>query len=88
MNSEEDEITFAHMIPKDVINKIRSVTIYRYYNDRITGFSFFDKDGKRRLWKIGDTDRWMKKEKVVLEENEIIVGVKASNDKYSRINNF
>ncbi len=61
------------MIPDDVINKIRSVTIY--HNFYIDGFSFFDKDGARLL-DIGDTYEG-KKETVVLKENEVIVGVKA-----------
>jgi hypothetical protein len=39
------------MIPKDAINKIRSVTIH-YPDYWIGGFSFFDKDGAL-LWKIG-----------------------------------
>ena len=43
----------THMIPKDAIKKIRSVTIH-YYNDGIYGFSFLDKDGAL-LYKIGLT---------------------------------
>ncbi len=61
------------MIPNEALNKIRSVTIY-YYNC-IFGFSFFDKDGEELL-KIGCTT-YGKKETVVLEENEVIVGVAA-----------
>ncbi len=67
------------MIPADALQKLRSVTIhYHYYENGMTGFSFFDKDGAL-LWKIGVTnyDSWMKKETVVLEENEVIVGVVA-----------
>ncbi len=41
------------MIPVDVLNKIRSLTIY--YNYIIQGFKFFDKDGAL-LWKFGNTD--------------------------------
>ncbi len=63
------------MIPADALNKIRSVIIYSC--DFIEGFSFFDKDGAL-LWEIGEIDEsWSKKETVVLEENEVIVGVVA-----------
>ncbi len=44
---------YDHMIPKDALNKIRSVTIQ--YDRCIRGFSFFDKDGAL-LWEIG----WIK----------------------------
>ncbi len=44
---------YDHMIPKDALKKIRSVTIY-YDNVYIDGFSFFDKDGAL-LWMIGET---------------------------------
>jgi hypothetical protein len=62
------------MIPADALNKIRSVTIHDHIC--INGFSFFDKDGAL-LWEIGTTcdAEWMKKETVVLEENEVIIGV-------------
>ena len=40
------------------------------------GFSFFDKDGAL-LWEIGGTWSGYEKETVVLEENEVIVGVVA-----------
>ncbi len=43
---------YDHMIPKDSINKIRSVEIHHFRNIFIWGFSFFDKDGAL-LWKIG-----------------------------------
>ncbi len=33
---------YDHMIPKDTLKKIKSVTIY--YLNCIAGFSFFDKD--------------------------------------------
>ncbi len=62
------------MISDDALNKIRSVTIK--YTDRIHGFSFFDKDGVE-IWEHGDTRSWLKKETVVLAENEVIVGVVA-----------
>ncbi len=67
---------YTHMIPENALNKIRSVTILFF--DYIYGFSFFDKDGEE-LWKIGYTTEslWSKKETVVLEENEVIVGVVA-----------
>ena len=62
------------MIPADAIKKIRSVTIH--YHQTICGFSFFDKVGAL-LWKIGKTHLRLKYETVMLEENEVIVGVKA-----------
>ena len=62
------------MIPANAL-KFRSVTIH-YYSS-IEGFSFFDKDGKR-LWKIGYTDSYYKKETVMIGENEVIVGVKGT----------
>ncbi len=62
------------MIPKDALNNIRSVSIHYYYY--IGGFSFFDKDGAL-LWEIGWTDSSWSKKTVMLEENEVIVGVVA-----------
>ena len=62
------------MFPKDALNKIRSVDIHHV--ESIVGFSFFDKDGAL-LWKIGDTTPGYEKETVLLEENEVIVGVVA-----------
>ena len=64
------------MIPKDAIQKSRSVTINYPKNGFIRGFTFFDKDGAR-LYKIGDTWTDFNKETVVLAENERIVGVVA-----------
>ncbi len=65
------------MLPADAINKIRSVTIHYFGTSCIGGFSFFDKDGAL-LWEIGcTTGSGLKKETVVLEENEVIVGVVA-----------
>ncbi len=63
------------MIPKNAIKKIRSVTIHD--NNRfISGFCFFDKDGEL-LWEIGMNRSGLKKETVLLAENEVIVGVVA-----------
>jgi hypothetical protein len=62
------------MIPKNALNKIRSIKIYYEEDELIMGFRFFDKDGAL-LWKHGDTLSRLKKETVVLEENEAIVGV-------------
>ncbi len=62
------------MIPTDALNKIRSVTIHYY--GHIKGFSFFDKDGSL-LWKIGITNPVYKVDTVLLEENEVIIGVVA-----------
>ena len=51
---DEDYPTkYTHMIPADALNRIRSITIHYHENYRITGFSFFDKDGAL-LWRIGD----------------------------------
>ncbi len=63
------------MLPADAHNKIRSITIH-CYSDFIVGFSFFDKDGAL-LWKIGETWSYYGVETVLLEENEVIVGVVA-----------
>ncbi len=62
------------MIPADALNKMRSVTIH--YLSYIVGFCFFDKDGAL-LWEIGSTLSYWSKETVVLEENEVILGVVA-----------
>jgi hypothetical protein len=64
---------YTFMIHKKALNKIRSVNIYHDVSS-IAGFSFFDKDGAL-LWEIGDTT--CSKETVLLEENEVIVGVVA-----------
>ncbi len=64
---------YDHMMPAGCHNKIRSVTIHYY--DHIRGFSFFDKEGAL-LWKIGFTFD-CKEETVLLEENEMIIGVVA-----------
>ena len=64
------------MILADALNKIGSVTIHYYINHCIFGFSFFDKDGAL-LYKIGLTESYMKQETVLLEDNEVIVGVVA-----------
>ncbi len=72
---DEDYPTkYDHMLPTDALNKIRSVTIH-HNTFCIFGFKFFDKDGAL-LWKHGWTDG-SRKETVVLEENEVIVGVVA-----------
>jgi hypothetical protein len=64
------------MMQADAHNKIRSVTIHYYYClHYICGFCFFDKDGAL-LWKIGYTGSKLE-ETVMLEENEVIVGVVA-----------
>jgi hypothetical protein len=65
------------MIPADALHKIRSVKI-GYHSRAITGFEFLDKDGAR-LWKIGRSEwfYWYNWDTVVLEENEVIVGVVA-----------
>ena len=69
---------YTHMIPKDALNRIRSVIVFHSPKLRcICGFSFFDKD-KKLLWKHGyTTDKDDKQETVVLEENQVIIGVTA-----------
>jgi len=69
--------TYQHMIPKDLISKIRCVVLHHYHNG-IYGFSFFDKDGAL-LWKHGwTTFPESKEERVLINENERIVGVRAT----------
>ena len=60
---DKDCTYYDHMIPKDALNKIRSVTI-RHSTYHIGGFSFFDKDGAL-LWGIGLTYTWMEKKETV-----------------------
>ena len=69
---------YTYMIPKDALNRIRSVDIhYDSSFNCIKGFSFFDKDGAL-LWKIGRIESLFTKETVVLlGENEMILGVVA-----------
>jgi hypothetical protein len=67
---------YSFIIPADELNKIRSVTIHYVHNLHILGFSFFDKVGAL-LWKIGDSSFWLETAIVLLEENEVIVGVVA-----------
>jgi hypothetical protein len=64
------------MIPANAIKKIRRVNIHFFGYHYITGLSFFDK-GKKLLWKIGYINSRLDVETVVLEENEVIVGVSA-----------
>ncbi len=72
---DEDARTwFIHMIPTDAINKIRSVGIY--YGAYIFSFRFFDKD-KKLLWRIGLSTSTSNNVKVLLGEDEVIVGVLA-----------
>jgi len=64
---------YNFMIPAGALKRIRSVAIHRGWR-YIEGFSFFDKD-RTLLWEIGWGD--YEKELVLLEENEVIVGVVA-----------
>jgi len=50
---KNESMKFTHLIPKDLINKIRAVTLH-HYHDSIYGFSFSDKDGEV-IWKHGWT---------------------------------
>ena len=59
-------------MPKDA--RIRSVTLY--HDARIRGFDFFDKD-KACIWSIGNTDEAFDVTTLVLEDNEVIIGVVA-----------
>jgi hypothetical protein len=74
------QTNYTFIIPADAIKKIRSVTIN---HDRycIRSFSFFDKDGAL-LWEIGWVGLGLKKETVVMEENELIAGVIAKLSAY------
>ena len=70
---------YDNMIPADTLHKIRSVKIYYpiYPDSCIYCFCFFDKDGAL-LWEIGDTtQKYYSAVTVLLEENEVIVGVVA-----------
>ena len=66
------------MMPEGAHLNIRSVHIYYYYGGGIGGFKFFNKD-KSLLWDIGYTpsDSDLDVETVELEDNEVIIGVKA-----------
>ncbi len=78
VDSDEDwPPRYDHMIPKDAIERTRSVSIC-HCHETICAFSGFDKDGAP-LWEFGDFPPLIiiSTEKVVLEENEVIVGVVA-----------
>ena len=69
-----------HMMPEGVHKQIRSVEI-NHNNFYVCGFLFFDKCDKL-IWEIGLNKQYDKRykmlpAKVVLEENEMIVGVVA-----------
>ena len=65
------------MMPEGAHLNIRSVHIYYFNGDHIGGFKFYNKH-KSLLWEIGDTtDSYLKVETVELEDNEVIIGVKA-----------
>ncbi len=66
---------FTHMFPAGSHKKIRSVNIHYHDPECIYGFSFYDKEGAL-LWKIWDTT-YARVKTVLLEENEVIVGVVA-----------
>ncbi len=61
---------FDHIMPAREM--IRSVEIY--HTDCIWGFIFFDND-HTEIWQIGSTQSWMNVKKVLLDKNEVIVGV-------------
>ena len=63
------------MMPEGAHLNIRSVHIY--YDGCVYGFKFFNKHNSL-LWEIGyTTDSYYKVETVELEDNEVIIGVKA-----------
>ena len=63
------------MMPEGAHLNIRSVHIY-YWDGAIGGFKFFNKHNSL-LWEIGFTPSHLKVETVELEDNEVIIGVKA-----------
>ncbi len=78
-STQRDELwptDYSFMIPADALHKIRSANIYNYNGDYIVGFKFFDKDGAL-LWEHGLICTDYENKTVVLEENEVIVGVVA-----------
>jgi len=50
---KNESTKYSHMIPRNVIDRIRAVTIH-HYHETIYGFSFLDKDGEV-MWKHGWT---------------------------------
>ncbi len=61
------------MMPEASHKMIRSVYIH-YHHNYITGFKFYDKD-KKLILEIGDTWEGLWVKKVLIAENEVIVGV-------------
>ena len=59
-------------MPKGAVAK--SVDLYGYRG--LTGFKFYDRN-HTLIWKIGDTAEYLDKETVMLNENEVFIGVKA-----------
>ncbi len=73
---DKDLRYFTHLIPAEKEESIKSVNIY-YHNGGIYGLSFFAKD-KLPFSKTGRTeDAYLKVKKVVLEDDEVIIGVVA-----------
>jgi len=68
---------YTHMIPRDIISKIRAVILHHYHNS-IYGFSFLDNEGEV-MWKHGWTT-WseQKQDTVEIKEDERIVGIRAT----------
>ncbi len=61
------------MMPEGTSRRIRSVHIHYGYAS-ICGFQFYDKEGAL-IWKIGRIFPGYYVGKVLIEENEVIVGV-------------
>ena len=65
----------THLMPEGAFERIKSVHIY--YMSCMAGFKFLDREGST-IWQIGKiTWSSLKIETVVLENNEVIVGVVA-----------
>ena len=64
------------MMPEGAHLNIRSVHIIYYTGSNIGGFKFYNKHNSL-LWQIGYTPSHLKVETVELEDNEVIIGVKA-----------
>jgi hypothetical protein len=69
---------YDHIIPNDALMMIRSV-IVSHNGGSITGFSFFNKEGKL-IKKIGRTGTFWNEKTLLIEEHEVIIGVLATSD--------
>ena len=67
---------FTQMMPEGSQTKINSVDIFSYQSSYVWGFKVFDKEGNK-LYEIGMFDACLNVSTVLLEDNEIIIGVVA-----------